>query len=413
MQEKKNKIGFVFTLGVYVSLIAGSVCHGVIGFSPKYEIVTNAVLSFLLAYMLIYAVKQVQLKRDRILQDKGLFIVLFFVANMVLAAGNQDMYGFIWLLPVVMVAMSSGVEQAFVVFAVLAAQNVMFNTDTFSAKELLIIAIYGVVCIWLVAQKLTWQVVIYIGIIMLAVDGALQILQYQFLLSSLRSDWQLVVYELASVFALYLFVCVYLFYRRKKGGKTEEDLNSQQHLHKSLSEILEADFGLFLRLQEYSGQLFVHSMRISSVSAQAARHMNGNVQLAQAGGLYHEIGRITGEKDYVEAGVRLAEENDFPEDLLAVLRQHSGSGKEKPQSLEAAVVMFSDSIISTSDYLERNGKRAAISDEKLVDSIFQKRISQGLLSESKLSEEELEKLRLFYIQQIFTTSETVEEKQEG
>ena len=248
MQQKNNQIGFLFTSGIYFSLIAGSVCHGVLGYSPKYEIVTNAVLSFILAYMLKYAVKQIQLKRERSLQDKVLFIVLFFAANMVLAVGNQEMYGFIWLLPVVMVAMGSGAELAFVVFTALVAQNVMLNTDSYSAKGLLIIVIYGVVCIWLLVQKLTWQVVVYIGIIMLAVDGALQILQYQFLLSSLCSDWQFVLLELASVLELYIFICGYLFYLRKKGRETEEDLNRQGQLNKRLSKILEADYGLLLRL---------------------------------------------------------------------------------------------------------------------------------------------------------------------
>lgn len=412
MRQKNYLIWFFFTMGIYISLIAGSVCHGVLGYSPKYEIVTNAVLSLILAYLLNYAVKQIQLKRDRRLQDKALFIVLFFAANLLLALGGQEFCGFLWLLPVVMAAMCSGAEQAFVVFVALLAQNVMLFADSFSAKGLLITLIFGVVCIWLLVQKLTWQALIYMGIIMLAVDGALQILRYQFLLSSLRSDWQVVATEGASVLVLYLFICGYLFYRRKKGKETEEDLEQQRHLRKSLSKVLEADYGLLLRLQEYSGQLFVHSMRISSASAQAARHMGGDVQLAQAGGLYHEIGRITGEKDYVEAGVRLTEENDFPEDLIAVIRQHS-TGKEKPQSLEAAIVMFTDCIISTSEYLERNGKRAAISDEKLVDSIFQNRIAKGTLSESGLSDEDLERLRLFYVQQIFMTEAETGEKQKG
>ena len=104
---------------------------------------------------------------------------------------------------------------------------------------------------------------------------------------------------------------------------TETELAKQQELNKKLSLILEADFGLLLRLQEFSGQLFIHSMTISSVSAQAARHMGGNVLLAQAGGLYHEIGRIMGVSNYIDAGVKLAEEYDFPKELTDIIRQHS------------------------------------------------------------------------------------------
>ena len=400
MQEKNYRIWLFFTLGVYISLFAGSICQGIRGFAPVYEIVANAVLSLVLAYLLDHCVKYLQLQRSRRLQDKDLFIVLFFIANMVMAFGSQELCGYLWLLPVVMAAMCSGVEQALVIFFVLVAQNLLLHSDTFSARDLLIVLLYGVVCIWLLIQKLSWKVIPYIGIIMVTMDGILQIIRHQFLLRSMASDWKSIVVELSSVLVLFGFICGYLHYRQRNGKETEADLVKERHLRKHLSNVLEADYGLLLRLQEYSGQLFVHSMRISTVSAQVARYMGGNVELAQAGGLYHEIGRITGEKDYVTAGVRLMEENDFPEDLIDVIRQHS-TGREKPKSLEAVIVMFTDCIISTSEYLERTGKRDAISDEKLVDSIFQNRIAKGTLSKSGLSGEQIERLRLFFIKQYF------------
>ena len=167
-----------------------------------------------------------------------------------------------------------------------------------------------------------------------------------------------------------------------------------------MSLILEADFGLLLRLQEFSGQLFIHSMTISSVSAQAARHMGGNVLLAQAGGLYHEIGRITGASNYIDAGVKLAEEYDFPKELTDIIRQHS-MRHEKPKSLEAAIVLFTDCIVSMNEYLEKSGQKEGVSTQKLVEGIFQNRLSKGTLSESGLSQQQIDKLRHFYIKQYF------------
>ncbi len=63
--------------------------------------------------------------------------------------------------------------------------------------------------------------------------------------------------------------------------------------------------------------------------------------------------------------------------------------------------MLSDCIVSTGVYLQRNGKRDAISDEKLVKSIFTNRKSRGSLDESGLSEEQIRELQEFYIGNTF------------
>ncbi|MCH5267451.1 MAG: HD domain-containing protein [Lachnospiraceae bacterium] len=439
----------LFTIGIYFSLIAGSVCHGIFTSAPINEIFTDVIISFLLSYILNHYVKYIQSHRDRSIQNERLFLILFFIANMLFVVANQEFYGYLWLLPVVMVAIGSGAEQAIVVFAALSAQNVLLHSDVFSARELLVVAIYGFVCIWIMIQQLSGKILPYVGIIMLAVDGVLQILRYRFSLSAIRIDKLYIALEAGSVALLFVFACVYVRYRNKNYAEaydeeeyveesddeeaideettveetideeanvgeaiveettteeTENNLPDSDDLYSRLTDILQADYSLFLRLQEYSAQLFVHSMRISSVSAQAARYMGGNVQLAQAGGLYHEIGRITREKDYVAAGIKLTEENDFPEDLTAVIRQHSLK-YEKPQSLEAVIVMFTDNIISTDEYLKRSGKRGAVSDDKLVDMIFKDRISKGNLSESGMSDEDIEKLRMFYIKQYYMSDE--------
>ena len=74
---------------------------------------------------------------------------------------------------------------------------------------------------------------------------------------------------------------------------------------------------------------------------------------------------------------------------------------EKPKSLEAAIVLFTDCIVSTNDYLEKSGQKEGVSTQKLVEGIFQNRLSKGTLSESGLSQQQIDKLRHFYIKQYF------------
>ena len=83
-----------------------------------------------------------------------------------------------------------------------------------------------------------------------------------------------------------------------------------------------------------------------------------------------------------------------------MIRQHS-TGFEKPKSIEAAIVMLSDCIISTSEYLEKTGDRQAVSDEKLIESIFNNRIEKGNLEDVYITDEKIEALKKFYIENAF------------
>ena len=167
-----------------------------------------------------------------------------------------------------------------------------------------------------------------------------------------------------------------------------------------MSEVLDLNNGLMLQLREYSEELYKHSVKIGKLSGAAAEYVEADRELAIAGGYYHEIGRIRDDKNYIDACVEIAKENGFSQQLIDVIRQHS-TVSDKPKSVEAAIVMLSDCIVSTSDYLENSGKRQAISDERLVKSIFVNRISKGNLAEADVSEEIIQKLQDFYIKNAF------------
>ena len=355
----------LFWIGMYLSIAFGSALQGFTQHQPIYVWTANVVFSLLIVFLWHKFSGYIQEVRGHSLQDKLILVFLFALSNVMLACSAWQSLGYLWLLPVIMVSIGSGIEQSVILFIALLSQNLLLHSASFSARELLIVTFFGFVCIWLLSQELTGRVLSYVGILMLVLESVLQILRHQFMLPSIL-----------------------------------QELAKQQELNKKLSLILEADFGLLLRLQEFSGQLFIHSMTISSVSAQAARHMGGNVLLAQAGGLYHEIGRITGASNYIDAGVKLAEEYDFPKELTDIIRQHS-MRHEKPKSLEAAIVLFTDCIVSTNEYLEKSGQKEGVSTQKLVEGIFQNRLSKGTLSESGLSQQQIDKLQHFYIKQYF------------
>ena len=401
MQGKNVQNGMFMTVMVYLSLSGASVYHGIKYGLPLYGITANVLISLVLAVVLVRYVKYSQSKYNQSIQDTGAFLILFVLVNFMMAWGSEDEYGYLWLLPVVLITVGTSMEHGVMVYFVLLIQNIMLHTGEFNSWYLLLMFLYGVFVIWVLSKELRGKTLVYLFVSLLSVDAVLQILQYQFQLSALQSHKRQVVVELISVVCLEIFLGFYLLYRKHQKAKELRD--SQRRFQEGLEAALQEDHALLVRLQEHSRSLMGHSRRISSIAAQAAEYMGANVLLAQAGGLYHEIGKINDPKNYLQAGVDLLKEYDMPKELSEVVSQHS-TGSPKPQSMEAAIVMLADCIISTSNALEKKGKRDAVSDKHLVEVVFQHRIAGGNLEESGLTEEQIKRLQEFYMEHAFASN---------
>lgn len=154
------------------------------------------------------------------------------------------------------------------------------------------------------------------------------------------------------------------------------------------------DHELLKRLRQFSVSLYSHAIRIADLSGRAAVKIGADELISRAGGLYHEIGKING-KNYIEEGLKLADEYAFPQELKAILKEHNIK-YEKPNSVEAAIVMLSDNVVSTIEYLEKTGERRHTND-KIIDNIFQMRLDKGNFDSAGLSLTDFKKLKEFYI----------------
>ena len=115
--------------------------------------------------------------------------------------------------------------------------------------------------------------------------------------------------------------------------------------------------------------------------------------MAKAGGLYHEIGKLKG-RNYIEEGLLIAEDYAFPEELKAIIREHNIK-YDKPRSVEAAIVMLSDSVVSTIEYIERTEEKKH-STNKIIDNIFQMRMDKGTFDGVNLTLKDFKLLKEFY-----------------
>ena len=150
---------------------------------------------------------------------------------------------------------------------------------------------------------------------------------------------------------------------------------------------------LLLRIKEYSESLYEHSIQIGNLSYRAAQIIGADEMLSKAGGYYHEVGKMIG-KNYIEEGLILASEYGFPKELKAILRQHNIK-YEKPTSIEAAIVMLSDNVVSTIEYIDKTGDKK-FTTNKIIENIFQTRMEKGTFDETGLSVKDFKVLKEFY-----------------
>ncbi|MSS64020.1 HDIG domain-containing metalloprotein [Velocimicrobium porci] len=214
-----------------------------------------------------------------------------------------------------------------------------------------------------------------------------------------------------SIFLGFRYGTKYMEWEESKIGleKMDGDMlgNARSSTEDIYPKILSEDFELLKQLRERSTVLYGHSLKIAELSSGAARLIGCNQEVARAGGLYHEIGKLKG-KDYVEEGVLLTKEYHFPKEVVDVIKQHN-SKIEKPKSKEAAVVMLAESVVSTIHYFEYEKKKASKEGRelkeqpvnKIVSNIMDIRFTKGALDESGISISEFNKLKQYFIESLF------------
>lgn len=171
----------------------------------------------------------------------------------------------------------------------------------------------------------------------------------------------------------------------------------------SLEEILDPNFPLLVQLKEHSEKVYNYSLLISDLAEKAAKAIGANELVAKAGGLYHEIGRISN-KEYVEEGIKIAQEYHLPSSVLEIIKQHNIK-YDKPKTPEAAIIMIAISIMAAKEYLEKTDKVSGVNGQaatpiamgKIVENVFQMRLSRGGLDESGLTLKQYNDLKEFFL----------------
>ena len=404
--------------------------------TSKKEIKMFSVKLYLLATLVIFAIGILKNHPIETLLVHGVLVWLLITVILLVLWGNERAYyhkimhpkmfmaGYViacimmvlsyftntfnlWLLGVVFIAVACGFESALFLHVILC---VMFATGfSISIEQFAYYVIIGSILCLVCSRLHKWSSVCYAVIIGICVDLSLQFVLHDFELAKVFCRYSLFsVMSTIGVIVIAFLVDVML---GNNEGQEEEEKEVEEEevkeeeaaqediLSEKLDVILGQEYELLTRLQQHSKNLYMHSVDIGELSYMAAESIGYNAKLAKAGGLYHEIGRIKSD-NYIEDGIELAKEADFPDEVIAIIRQHNHN-YETPTTVEAAIVMLTDSVVSTLEYLESVGKQGSMSSEKLIGSIFENRLNKGGLDACNLTVAEYKSLMQFYINNAF------------
>lgn len=160
-------------------------------------------------------------------------------------------------------------------------------------------------------------------------------------------------------------------------------------------DIIDPEFELIVKLKEKSKEDYNHTIYTSVLCAKIASAIGINPNIAKACGLYHRIGLLLGENTYENVCI-LLDKYEVPSTVKELLKEYL-LPQTVIKSREIVVLMFADTVISSVKYLFLKNPEANIDYEKLITAIFDKKIGNGVISDSKISYEDINVMKRILI----------------
>ncbi len=176
-----------------------------------------------------------------------------------------------------------------------------------------------------------------------------------------------------------------------KNNELKEKINGLMHRTVSVEDAVSPDFR-YLKDLARNSKLYRHCMQIAKISSDASELIGCDPGMGYAIGLYHEAPKLLGE-DYA---ARLKDDYRLPEYLIRQIVQIKDKNNSLPIIREAGIVLLCDDIINTANYLSKNNNES-VPMERIVSNAIKVRKEQNVLRLSGFSNEEIQLLKLYFI----------------
>lgn len=150
-----------------------------------------------------------------------------------------------------------------------------------------------------------------------------------------------------------------------------------------LTDLADPECLLMKRLREKSEKEYYHSIHVSYFCDRISRKLGLDEISVKASGYYHHIGIIYGENS-IDNIHKISEEYGFPPSLNVILDEYMSHNSDV-MSREALILLFSEWIVSSMEYLFSKDSKAVIDYESVIRSIFRQKFSKTAMWNSVMS----------------------------
>lgn len=161
----------------------------------------------------------------------------------------------------------------------------------------------------------------------------------------------------------------------------------------SLDTIVDPSFHLVREIKRYSQGDYNHAIRVSRIAAHCAAKIKVNTKLAAVSGFYYRLGKFGGEP-FVESGVRIAQDNCFPNDVVQILSEFGGQDR-RISTIESALVHITDTLVTKFELLDHTTLSSSWNRDMVIYQTLNDESSSGIYDSSGLTMNQFLKIREF------------------
>jgi len=187
---------------------------------------------------------------------------------------------------------------------------------------------------------------------------------------------------------LVIDVFLHLFYMRAVEEREAE-------IPDMLDDMLDDAYPLGRELKNFSKADYKHAKRVSHLSGKCARVVGADEKLCAAAGFYYRIGILEGDS-IVSGGVRIAQRECFPEDIIRIISEYNGE-QELPSNIESAIVHMVDGLIKKLEVLDADMMSSGWNQNMVIYQTLNDFSARGLYDKSGLSMNMFLKIREYLV----------------
>ncbi len=157
-------------------------------------------------------------------------------------------------------------------------------------------------------------------------------------------------------------------------------------------EINDVEYPLLAQLRQKDREEYFRAVHTGYLAERLSHGLSYNERAAKTCAYYHRIGILEGKNTWADVEHYFLE-NNFPPDAVELLHEYMEPQKGKIRSKEALTVQLSETVIASIMYLIKKNKDAKIDYDKLIDDLFDKKLSEKSLKDYDVTFADYDRMR--------------------